>query len=112
MSSRSSFVASAVALAILGLSACKTVYSDTFSYRKNSFQPPAKKQIEIKPPVETRSPIEGMGPGLQPPGMLMPDGGIPGIPGIPGGPAPGLPGLPGTTPPAPGTPPIPGIPGL
>lgn len=108
MPSLSSFVAPAVAIAVLGLSACKSVYSDTFSYSKSSFQPPAKKVDEITPPADRPQPLEGVAPGGVLPGM---PGGIPGIPapdggipGIPPAPAPGIPGVP----PAP----APAIPGL
>ena len=62
MSSRSTLVATAAALSILGFSACKTVYSDTFSYRKNNFQPPPVKYVEIKAPPAGPNLLEGMMP--------------------------------------------------
>ena len=78
MNSRSTLVATAAALSLLGLSACKTVYSDTFAYRKNSFQPPAPKKLEIKAPPPGQNPLEGVNPNGVPGEM---PGGIPGIPG-------------------------------
>jgi|GEM_PF-2247567 len=49
------FVA-ALALTSLGLSACKSIYSDTYSWRKNDFVPPPEKKKEdlskIAPPIE------------------------------------------------------------
>jgi hypothetical protein len=99
MPSLSTFVAPAVALAVLGLSGCKSVYSDTFSYKKNSFQPPVKTMDEIKAPTEAPHPLEGAVPGGVLPGMPdgipgipAPDGGIPGVPPAPA-PAPAIPGL-------------------
>ena len=107
MSSRSTLIATAAALSVLGFSACKTVYSDTFSYRKSSFQPPPKKTIEIKPPPNAPQVIEGVNPNGVPGEM---PGGIPGIPG-PAAPAPGVPGGPDAAPPAPGVPAPPAVPG-
>jgi hypothetical protein len=102
---RSTLTIAVGALAVLGFSACKTVYSDTFSYKKNSFKAPPAKTIEIKAPTGPLVPEGGMpggipaGPGGLP-GAPMPDAG--GIPGIPGG-APAVP-------PAPGAPAVPGVP--
>ena len=107
MYSRSTLVATAAALSVLGLSACKSVYSDTFAYRKNSFQPPPAKQIEIKAPPSAPMPLEGVAPGGVLPGEMP--GGIPGVPG----PAPGVPGAPDGAPPAPAVPGAPpAVPGL
>jgi hypothetical protein len=102
-------------LSLLSLGGCKSVYSDTFSYKKNSFQPPVEKKSEIQAPKDIPMPIEGIAPGGVMPGGIE---GIPGAPapdagGIPGA-APGaVPGLPEAAPaPAPGAPPAPAIPGL
>lgn len=100
------------ALSLLGLNGCKTVYSDTFAYKKNSFKPPLAKQIEVKAPTDIPMPIEG----------LAPAGILPGEPGaIPGAPAPDAGGIPGAAPgavpglpdaaPAPGAAPAPAVPG-
>jgi hypothetical protein len=114
MSSRSTLAISVCALSILGFSACKTVYSDTFSYRKNSFKAPVAKEPEIKATTIPILPETGGAGGLMPggvPGAPMPDGAAPGaIPGLPGAPAPeGVPGVPATPPPAPGAPAVPGL---
>ena len=108
---RSTLTIAVGALAVLGFSACKTVYSDTFSYKKNSFKAPPTKTIEIKAPTVPLLPEGGGLPGGIPqgpggmPGAPMPDGG--GIPGIPGA-APAVPGVPGA-PAVPGVPPPPAL---
>lgn len=85
--------------AILTFSACKTVYSDTFAYKKTAFRAPAESvpKIDVTPTdIPTDPAMDG---GLIPdaaPGEPMPDaGGIPGIPGVPPAPdaAPAIPGL-------------------
>lgn len=101
MSSRSTLTILASALSILGFSACKTVYSDTFSYRKNSFKAPAEKVPKLDAPAIPILP-EGAGPGVNPaapggmPGGLPEGGGIPGIPGAE--PAPAVPAVPAVPP--------------
>lgn len=99
MSSRSTLTILVGAMSVLGFSACKTVYSDTFSYRKNSFKAPAEKAPKIEAPTIPILP-EGAGAG---------DGLIPAAPaGMPGGAIPGLPGAE----PAPAAPGVPAVPGL
>jgi hypothetical protein len=93
---------------LLGLCGCKTVYSDTYTYRKNSFNPPATKAPAIVAPKDAPMPLDGAAPG----GLLP--GGVEGLPGAPvpdaGGAMPGaVPGLPEAAP-APGA--APAIPGL
>ena len=113
MSVRPSLIILSVTIALLGFSACKTVYSDTFSYRKNSFKAPEAKKTEITPPADMANPLRGIAPPGGPdaglPGAPMPDGAIPGLPGAPD---PGMapPADPGAAPGA--TPPPPAIPGL
>lgn len=100
MLSRSTLTITVGAFAILGFSACKSVYSDTFSYRKNSFQAPVQKMPDIKAPVLPLLP-EGV---AAPDGVLPPGGGA--IPGAPAPDAAGIPGVPGAAAPAvPGAPP-------
>ena len=103
MSSRSTLAITVGALAILGCSACKSVYSDTFSYRKNSFKAPVEKVPNIKVPLVPNMQDGGIGI----PGAPMDGGAIPGIPGIPAAPdaAPGVPGVPAV-------PAVPAVPGL
>jgi len=104
MSSRSALILLFGALFLPVLSGCKSVYSDTFSYRKNSFKAPAVKQIEIKGPTDMPMPLDGMAPGGVAPGNPM---------GIPGAPAPDAGGIPGAVPGIPGLPEAaPAIPGL
>ena len=103
MSSRSTLTIIVGSLSILGFSACKTVYSDTFSYRKNSFKAPVEKAPDIKVPTVPIVPDGGLMPGV--PGPGNPAGGpMPGIPGAEA--APGVPGAP-AAPPA-----VPAVPGL
>ena len=87
-------------LAILGFSACKTAYSDTFSFRKNSFKAPVAKIPEIKAQALP----------ILPEGTAMPGGVSPaGAGGIPGAAAPdaaAIPGIPGAAPAVPGAPPV------
>ncbi len=105
MSSRTTLTILVGALSVLGFSACKTVYSDTFSYRKNSFKAPAEKVQKIEAaaipllPDSTGS-VQGLIPSAPDamPGGAMPDGGA-------------LPGIPGAEP-APGVPAVPAVPGL
>lgn len=94
MSSRSTLAITVGALAILGCSACKSVYSDTFSYRKNSFKAPVEKAPDIKVPLVPNMQDPGLGAGA--PIAPMDGGAIPGIPGIPAAPdaAPGVPAVP------------------
>lgn len=107
MLSRPTLTITVASFAILGFSACKTVYSDTFSYRKNSFKAPVEKVPEIKAPDVPILPAGGMVPdgGMPPagggiPGAPVPDAGaIPGIPGVPpAGAAPAVPGAPPAVP--------------
>ena len=114
MLSRRTLTITAGALAVLGFGSCKTVYSDTFSYRKNYFKAPVVKEPEIKVPVvpiipDAGAPAGGLPPaGGAIPGVPAPDAG--GIPGIPGA-APAVPGVPGAAPAVPGAPPAaPGVP--
>jgi hypothetical protein len=108
MLSRRTLTITAGALAIIGFSACKTVYSDTFSYRKNSFKAPVTKEPEIKVPVVPILPEMGAPAGGAVPGAPAPDaGGIPGMPGAAPA-APGIPAVPGAAPAVPGVPPVPG----
>lgn len=98
MRSLSISVFSAAALAVLGLAACKTVYSDTFSYRKNSFQPPPTTITEIKPPTPALNPLDPGAPGGIPPAVPggipeVPGGAVPAAPVVPPAPAPGIPGI-------------------
>ena len=116
MPSRSTLAIFVGASAVLGFSACKPVYSDTFTYKKNSFKAPPVKQPEVKVPVlptDLGAPpaggipaapggIPGAIPGAIPGGGAMPDAG--GIPGVP--PAPGVPAAPGVPP---AVPPVPGL---
>ncbi len=99
MSSRSTLTILVGAFSVLGFSACKTVYSDTFSYRKNSFKAPVEKAPKIETPVIPILPDTTGADGLIPaapggmPGGAMPEGGA--LPGIPGAePAPGIPAVP------------------
>ena len=100
MPSRTTLITTVAALSIFGFSACKTVYSDTFSYRKNNFQAPVAKKTEIIAPPTT--------PDLL--GKAMGDGAMPGeapgaIPGLPGdGMAPAVPGVPDAAAPPPAVP--------
>lgn len=114
MTSRSTLTATVVVLSIFGVSACKTVYSDTFSYRKNNFKAPESKKMIIAPPPTDPNILSGAMQGGGIPGEMP--GGIPGIPGAPAAPgegmAPGLPGGPDAAAPAPGAPPAPAVPGL
>ena len=103
MSSRSTLAIIVCSLASLGFSACKSVYADTFSYKKSSFQAPVEKVPEIKAPVVPILPSEGVMPG----GVLPPAGG--GIPGAPAPDAGAMPGIPGA-PAAPAAPAVPGAP--
>ena len=100
MSSRSTFAIYVGVTAVLGFSACKPVYSDVFTYKKNSFKAPVVKQPEVKVPTlpqELGAPPAG--------GIPAAPGGILGIPGVP----PAVPGVPA----APGIPPaVPAVPGL
>ncbi len=89
MSTRSILVATSL-LAIAGLSACQSRYSDVYSFKKNSFVAPVVKRDDIKAP----DPIDPTA------GQMTPPAGIPGAPSD-------VPGIPGATPPAPT-----GIPGL
>ncbi len=99
MLSRSTLTIAAGALAALGFSACKTVYADTFSYKKNSFKaPPEKVQVVNVPSTLPIIPVDGALPG----GGLPPGGG--GIPGAPGPDAGAIPGMPGAAPAAPAVP--------
>lgn len=109
MSSRSNLTILIGAFSILGFSACKTVYSDTFSYRKNSFKAPVEKAPKIEAPAIPNLPDTTGGgliptaPGGMPGGMPggLPEGGA--IPGIPGAePAPGVPAVPPVPPAVPG----------
>lgn len=99
MLSRSTLTITIGASAILGFSACKSVYSDTFSYRKNSFKAPVEKIPEIKAPAIPVLPDAGVIQG----GGLPPGGGA--IPGAPAPDAAGIPGIPGAAPAVPGAPP-------
>lgn len=98
MLSRSTLTITFGALAILGLSACKTAYSDTFSFRKNSFKAPVAKIPEIKAQALPILPEAAAMGGVLPPGA----GGIPGA-AAPDGAA--IPGIPGAAPAVPGVPP-------
>lgn len=102
MLSRSTLTIAVGALAVLGFSACKSVYSDTFSYRKNSFKAPVEKTPEIKAPDAPVIPEGGAIPG----GVMPPAGGIPGAPMPDAG---GIPGIPGAAPAVPGVPAVPGL---
>lgn len=102
MSSRPTLTIAVGALAVLGFSACKTVYTDTFSYKKNSFKAPPEKVQVIKAPDMPLMPPDGAMPG----GVLPPAGGMPGAPAPEGGAIPGIPGAPA----APGAPAVPGAP--
>lgn len=110
MPSRSTFAIYVGVTAVLGFSACKPVYSDVFTYKKNSFKAPVVKHPEVKVPTlpqELGAPPAGgipVAPGGIP-GAAPDAGGIPGIPGVP----PAVPGVPA----APGVPPaVPAVPGL
>ncbi|MEO6788767.1 MAG: hypothetical protein ABI318_21810 [Chthoniobacteraceae bacterium] len=105
MPSRSTLSILIGASAILGFSACKSFYSDTFAYKKNSFKGPVEKAPEIKLPPAGPQVLEGAAPGGAIPGA----GGIPGVPGPDAG---GLPGMPGAAPGVPGAAPAaPAVPG-
>lgn len=74
------FVA-ALALASLGLSACKTIYTDTFSWKKNDFVPPAEKTTDfskIKAPVE-QAPTMVTDPNAAQPAAIADPNAIPGL---------------------------------
>jgi len=108
MLSRSTLTIALGIIATLGFGACKSIYRDTFSYRKNNFQPPPKKEVAIKPPTELPPGLDGSAPGGLP---MAPGGAMPGapdagaIPGIPGA-DPAAPALPGA---APAVPAVPGL---
>ena len=111
MPSRTTLFAAFAALSVLGISACKTVYSDTFSYRKNNFQAPVAKKTVITPPPTGPNLLEGAMPNGGMPGEMP--GGIPGIPAAPGdGMVPGLPVAPDAAAPVPGVPPVPAVPAV
>jgi len=102
MPSRSTLAIFVGATAVLGFSACKPVYSDVFTYKKNSFKAPVVKQPEVKVPTlpqELGAPPAGgipVAPGGIP-GAAPDAGGIPGIPGVPAAPGvpPAVPAVPG-----------------
>ncbi len=102
MPSRSTLAIFVGATAVLGFSACKPVYSDVFTYKKNSFKAPVVKQPEVKVPTlpqELGAPPAGgipVAPGGIP-GAAPDVGGIPGIPGVPAAPGvpPAVPAVPG-----------------
>ena len=114
MSSRSTLTVTVAALSVFGFSACKTVYSDTFSYRKNNFQAPVPKKTAIIPPPTGPNLLEGAMQNGGIPGEMP--GGIPGLPGAPAAPgdgmAPGLPGAPDAAAPVPGAPAVPAVPAV
>ena len=114
MPSRTTLLATVAALSVFGFSACKTVYSDTFSYRKNKFQAPVPKKTAITPPPTGPNLLEGAMPNGGLPGEMP--GGIPGMPGAPAAPgdgmAPGLPVPPDAAAPVPGAPPVPPAPAV
>ncbi len=98
MSTRPTLIVAGL-IAVTGLAACQSRYSDVYSFKKNSFQPPVSKTLVVAPPT---------GPGALDPMPAAPVGGapnsnVPGIPGVPGVPAP-APGAPAAAPT--------GIPGL
>jgi hypothetical protein len=100
MLSRPTLTITLGALAIFGFGACKTVYSDTFTYKKNSFKAPAPKVELITEPI------------LSPDGSAPHGGAIPPADGIPGGVMPdagAIPGLPGAAPDAPAVPAVPAL---
>lgn len=107
MSTRSILIATGI-LAIASVGACKSKYSDVYSFKKNSFEAPVKKRDDIQAPP-TVDPLQGQ----TAPGMPGAPTDVPGIPGIPGAPADpgaapaptGIPGLDPAPAPAPATPP-------
>jgi hypothetical protein len=96
MLSRPTLTLAIGAVAVLGFSACKSVYSDTFSYRKNSFKAPVEKLPEMKAPDV---PLVTDGAAI-PNDAPAPDGGL--MPGAPAPDAGAIPGLPGAVPAVPG----------
>lgn len=106
MLSRSTLTIAFSALAIFGSSACKSVYSDTFSYRKNSFKAPVAKEPVIK------TPDLAPGSGGLPGGVMPGPGGMPAVPGPDPGGIPGIPGGAPAVPGVPGVPAVPAVPGL
>ena len=96
MPSSSTFAIYVGVTAVLGFSACKPVYSDVFTYKKNSFKAPVVKHPEVKVPTlpqDLGAPPAGGIPGAPGgiPGAAPDVGGIPGIPGVP----PAVPAVPG-----------------
>lgn len=105
MSTRSILLAAGI-LAVAGFSACKSQYSDVYSFKKNTFAAPVTKREEIKAPTETAQPGPpvGLAPAPSDPAL------IPGMPaGAPvGAPAAAPTGIPGLDPaPAPAPAPAP-----
>jgi hypothetical protein len=92
MSTRFILFAASV-LAVASFTGCSTRYSNVYSFKKNSFTPPAPKAVDIKPPPDANGgPLSGTTP--------PPPTGIPGIPapGTPTAPPPGGTGIPGLDP--------------
>lgn len=87
------------AIAALALGACKSTYSDVYSFKKNSFVAPAKPTIVVPPTVIPADVLNGAQPVQQPMGSIpgVDAGGIPGVPAaeaIPAAPPAGaVPGL-------------------
>ncbi len=84
----------AVSLAVTG---CKTVYSDTYSPRRNRFVPPTPKpvKVDVLPPIEGVPGSGSAGPAADAFTMPPPASGAPALPSDPGAGAmvPPVPGL-------------------
>jgi len=72
---------------LAGLGACQSRYADTYSFKKNNFQPPVVVHKDLTPPPVI-DPLQG---GAAPPTTPPPGGdpsALPAVPGVPGTPPP------------------------
>ena len=86
MTSSSTFLTVGIsAIAVLALGACKSTYSDVYSFKKNSFVAPVKATVVVPPTVIPADMLNGSGPAQQPLGGIpgVDAGGIPGVPAAP-----------------------------
>ncbi len=80
--SSTSFIIGVSAIAALALGACKSTYSDVYSFKKNSFVAPVKPAMIVPPTVIPADVLGGAAPAAQPMGGIpgVDAGGIPGVP--------------------------------